>query len=128
MNEKDFADKITVVYVCTQGPDCSHFGMQDQTADTESSQSGGKGLYDALKTERTMRGLKRGLKVVRTGCQGWCGHAPVATVWPKGSVHHVTPSEAYDFLTEVEKNGEDARRRVYDMTQSHVANAALKNK
>jgi (2Fe-2S) ferredoxin len=126
MNEKDFGDKLNIIYVCTSGPTCSRHGMEDQTGDPELNPFGGKALHDALKTERTLRGKKYDIKVTRTGCQGWCDHAPVATTWPQGAVHHVQVKDSDAFLSEVEAHGRDKGREVYDMTLDHAQNAKRK--
>jgi (2Fe-2S) ferredoxin len=128
MNEKDFGDSIKVLYVCTSGPSCSRHGQEDQTADPEANPFGGRALHDALKMERTLRGHKREIKVVRTGCQGWCDHSPVATAWPSGAVHHVEVRDSDAFLDAVERQGRDPKREVYDMTLDHAANAAKRQK
>lgn len=126
MNERDFADKVQVIYVCAEGPNCGRHGMADKTGDMQANTAGGQALYEALKMERTLRGHKESLKVVRTGCQGMCDYAPVATAWPGGCVHHVEVADAVPFLDAVESAGRDQARQVYDLTRDRAANAAAK--
>jgi (2Fe-2S) ferredoxin len=79
MNEHDFdGDRPRQLLVCTYGADCG--------AALKARDGNPQALADALKTARTEAGLKRRLYVTKTGCMGWCEHAPVAQLLPEGII------------------------------------------
>jgi (2Fe-2S) ferredoxin len=79
MNEHDFdGDRPRQLLVCTFGADCGA-ALKRRDGDPAS-------LGDALKQARTQAGLKRGLYIIKTGCQGWCQEAPVCQLLPEGRV------------------------------------------
>ena len=80
MNEQDFdGDRPRQLLVCTFGEDCA--------AKLKQRDGNPQALGDALKTARTEAGLKRQIYVTKTGCQGWCEHAPVVQLLPEGRIY-----------------------------------------
>jgi (2Fe-2S) ferredoxin len=88
MNEHDFdGDRPRQLLVCTFGEDCAR-ALKERDGNPHA-------LGDALKAARTEAGLKRQLYVTKTGCQGWCQHAPVMQLLPEGRVFSApSPDEA----------------------------------
>ena len=87
MNEHDFnGDRPRQLLVCTFGEDCA--------AALKARDGSALALADALKAERNAAGLKRDLYVTKTGCMGWCEHAPVAQLLPEGRVYKNLSVEA----------------------------------
>jgi len=79
MNERDFdGDRPRQLLVCTFGEDCAR-KLKERDGNPHA-------LGDALKAARTEAGHKRELYVTKTGCQGWCEHAPVAQLLPEGRI------------------------------------------
>lgn len=79
MNEHDFdGDRPRQLLVCTFGADCAE-ALKRRDGNPQA-------LGDALKEARNQAGLKRRLYVIKTGCQGWCEHAPVVQLLPEGRV------------------------------------------
>lgn len=77
MNEHDFdGDRPRQLLVCTFGADCAE-ALKQRDGNPQA-------LGDALKEARTAAGLKRELYITKTGCQGWCQHAPVVQLLPEG--------------------------------------------
>jgi (2Fe-2S) ferredoxin len=80
MNEHDFeGDRPRQLLVCTFGEDC---GAALKRRDGQAF-----ALADRLKEARTAAGLKRELYVTKTGCMGWCEHAPVVQLLPEGRIY-----------------------------------------
>lgn len=80
MNERDFdGDRPRQLLVCTFGEDCA--------AKLKGRDGQATALADALKQERTQAGLKRELYITKTGCMGWCEHAPVVQLLPEGRLY-----------------------------------------
>lgn len=80
MNENDFdGDRPRQLLVCTFGADCGA-KLKDRDGNAQA-------LGDALKQARTDAGLKRELYITKTGCQGWCEHAPVMQLLPEGRLY-----------------------------------------
>lgn len=79
MNEHDFdGDRPRQLLVCTYGADCG--------AALKARDGSFQALADALKGARNEAGLRRALYVTKTGCMGWCEHAPVAQLLPEGLI------------------------------------------
>ena len=79
MDQDDFdGDRPTQILVCTYGADCG--------AALKARDGSPHDLADALKAARNEAGLKRRISVTKTGCMGWCAHAPVVQVLPRGMV------------------------------------------
>jgi (2Fe-2S) ferredoxin len=79
MNEHDFnGDRPRQLLVCTFGEDCA--------AALKQRDGQAFALADKLKEARTSAGLKRDLYVTKTGCMGWCEHAPVVQLLPEGRI------------------------------------------
>ncbi|HXB98547.1 MAG TPA: (2Fe-2S) ferredoxin domain-containing protein [bacterium] len=79
MNEHDFnGDRPRQLLVCTFGEDCA--------AALKQRDGQAFALADRLKEARTAAGLKRDLYVTKTGCMGWCEHAPVVQLLPEGRI------------------------------------------
>jgi (2Fe-2S) ferredoxin len=79
MNEHDFdGDGPRQLLVCSFGEDCAR-ALKERDGHAHA-------LGDALKVARNEAGLKRRLYVIKTGCQGWCEHAPVMQLLPEGRI------------------------------------------
>ncbi len=57
-------------------------------------------IRDALREEIGRRGLEREIKVVATGCNGFCAHGPICVVQPDGVFYERLKAEAVPELIE----------------------------
>jgi (2Fe-2S) ferredoxin len=121
MNEHDFdGDRPRQLLVCSFGEDCA--------AALKARDGNAMALGDALKAARTAAGLKRELYVTRTGCMGWCEHAPVVQLLPEGRLFKAP------LLADVEKTvqacrdggGALAKDLLWDYSQTRAQNQARK--
>jgi (2Fe-2S) ferredoxin len=121
MNERDFdGDRPRQALVCTFGEDCARaLKARDGQAST---------LADALKEARTRAGLKRELYVTKTGCMGWCEHAPVVQLLPEGRVYKdLSPEEAPLLVAALLDGGSGLEDRlVWDYSLSRAENLVRK--
>jgi (2Fe-2S) ferredoxin len=121
MNERDFdGDRPRQALVCTFGEDCARaLKARDGQAST---------LADALKEARTRAGLKRELYVTKTGCMGWCEHAPVVQLLPEGRVYKdLSPEKAPLLVAALLDGGSGLEDRlVWDYSLTRAENLVRK--
>jgi (2Fe-2S) ferredoxin len=121
MNEQDFnGDRPRQLLVCTFGEDCGR-ALKERDGHAHA-------LSDHLKEARTRAGLKRDLYVIKTGCQGWCEHAPVAQLLPEGRVYRdLSPEEAPALVAAMLDGGSGLEERlVWDYSLTRAQNLARK--
>jgi (2Fe-2S) ferredoxin len=119
MNEHDFdGDRPRQLLVCTFGEDCA--------AALKARDGNPHALGDALKAARTQAGLKRQLYVTKTGCQGWCEHAPVMQLLPEGRIFRSpAPADAAETVRACQDGGSAlAPRLLWDYSLSRAENEA----
>jgi (2Fe-2S) ferredoxin len=119
MNEHDFdGDRPRQLLVCTFGEDCA--------AQLKARDGQAHALGDALKAARTAAGLKRQLYVTKTGCQGWCEHAPVMQLLPEGRIFQSPPIADADKTVRACLDGGSqlADRLIWDYSQTRAQNEA----
>lgn len=119
MNEHDFdGDRPRQLLVCTFGADC---GAKLKARDGDP-----QALGTALKEARTAAGLKRQLYVTKTGCQGWCEHAPVVQLLPEGRIFRAPELTQADSVVRACVDGGSAlqERLIWDYSQSRAQNEA----
>ena len=117
MNEQDFnGDRPRQLLVCTYGEDCAR--------ELKARDGGAMALADHLKEARTRAGLKRDLYVTKTGCMGWCEHAPVVQLLPEGKVYKdLSPEEAPALVAAMMDGGSGLEDRlVWDYSQTRAQN------
>ena len=83
-------------------------------------------MADHLKEARTRAGLKRDLYVTKTGCMGWCEHAPVVQLLPEGRVFKdLSPEEAPELVAAMLDGGSGLEDRlVWDYSLTRAENVA----
>jgi (2Fe-2S) ferredoxin len=122
MNEHDFdGDRPRQLLVCTFGEDCA--------AKLKARDGSATALGDTLKAARTEAGLKRQLYVIKTGCQGWCEHAPVVQLLPEGRVFSSPQLKDAPAMVRACLDGGAALQKdlLWDYSQSRAQNQARRN-
>ena len=117
MNEHDFdGDRPRQLLVCSFGEDCA--------AALKRRDGSAMALADALKAARTEAGLKRELYVTKTGCMGWCEHAPAAQLLPEGRIYEgLGIGEAAEVVQACRRGGEGLEDRlVWDYSLTRAEN------
>lgn len=119
MNEHDFdGDRPRQLLVCTFGADCG--------AALKKRDGSAMDLADVLKHARTEAGLKRQLYVTKTGCQGWCEHAPVVQLLPEGRIFKAPTLEQAPAVVQACLDGGSALKEslIWDYSLSRAQNEA----
>jgi (2Fe-2S) ferredoxin len=119
MNEHDFnGDRPRQLLVCSFGEDCA--------AALKQRDGNATALGDALKAARTAAGLKRDLYVARTGCLGWCEHAPVVQLLPEGKIFKAPALAEADACVRACMDGGAAMKKdlIWDYSQTRAQNEA----
>lgn len=89
------------VFVCTSGKTCPSFG--------------GNEVCDALRKEIAERGLKKQIRINKTGCLDQCGHGAVVVVYPESTWYaHVRPEDASEIVEKHLIGDEPIERLLYD--------------
>lgn len=89
------------VFVCTTGKTCP----------TE----GGVDVCDALRKEIVERGLKKQIRINKSGCFDQCGNGPMIVVYPEGVWYsHVKVEDVKEIVEEHLLNGRPVERLFYD--------------
>lgn len=117
MNEHDFnGDRPRQLLVCSFGEDCA--------AALKQRDGNAMALGDALKAARTNAGLKRELYVTRTGCMGWCEHAPVVQLLPEGKIFKAPALGAVESCVQACMDGGTAMQKdlLWDYSQTRAQN------
>lgn len=83
-------------------------------AGTGCSSSGCKAVEQAMKAEIESKGLSSEVKIVETGCFGFCKMGPIVMVYPEGSFYcHVKPEDAVEIVDEHLLKGRMVERLLY---------------
>ena len=76
--------------------------------------SNSEAIYHALNQEVNTRGLANEIKVVETGCNGFCAAGPIMVVYPGGTFYQrVTTEDVSEIITEHMVNGKPLERLMY---------------
>lgn len=88
------------LFVCTAGETCP---IQDSLA-----------VCESLREEVKKRGLKKTVRVNKSGCLDQCGNGPMVVVYPDGIWYgHVQPSDASEIVEKHIVRGERVKRLLY---------------
>jgi len=89
------------VFICTSGKTCSQEGADE--------------VLDAMRREIASRGLKKEIRINKSGCLDQCGNGPVAVVYPEACWYaHLTPADAVEIVAEHLVNDKSVERCLYD--------------
>ncbi len=89
---------------------------------TSCAASGSRSVLDALKGEVTARGLDSEVRVVETGCRGFCAMGPVMIVYPEGIFYcQVQAQDVPDIVEETLVKGRVLERLTYKEPATHQA-------
>ena len=89
------------VFVCTTGKTCP----------TE----GGEDVCSALRKEIADRGLKKVIRINKSGCLDQCGNGPMVVVYPEQVWYaHVRPEDAQEIVESHLIGGKPVERLLYD--------------
>ncbi len=89
------------VFICTTGKTCSQ-----QNADE---------VLDLMRGEIANRGLKKEIRINKSGCLDQCGHGPVAVVYPESTWYaHLSGADAREIVEEHLIGGKPVERCLYD--------------
>lgn len=89
------------VFVCTSGKTCPT--------------AGGVEVCDALRKEISDRGLKKQIRINKTGCLDQCGHGAVMVVYPESVWYaHVKPEDAVEIVESHLIENKPVERLFYD--------------
>jgi NADH:ubiquinone oxidoreductase subunit F (NADH-binding)/(2Fe-2S) ferredoxin/NAD-dependent dihydropyrimidine dehydrogenase PreA subunit len=88
-------------------------------AGTSCESSGSRGTLAALQAEVVRRGLQDEVRVVETGCRGFCAMGPVMIVYPEGIFYcQVKPSDVEEIVEETLVKGRVVQRLVYETPET----------
>lgn len=83
-------------------------------AGTGCASAGCTAVEQAIKSEVERKGLTSEVKMVNTGCFGFCKMGPIVMVYPEGSFYcHVKPEDAIDLVDEHLLKGRIVDRLLY---------------
>ena len=89
------------VFVCTSGKTCS--------------QQCGEEIVSAMRKELSDRGLKKVIRVNKSGCLDQCGNGPMAVVYPEAVWYaHLTADDAKQIVEEHLVGDKPVERCLYD--------------
>jgi (2Fe-2S) ferredoxin len=89
------------VFVCTTGKTCP-----GQCADE---------VLDVMRREISARGLKKEIRINKSGCLDQCGNGPMAVVYPEGVWYaHLTAADAVEIVEKHLIEGKPVERCLYD--------------
>lgn len=89
------------VFVCTSGKTCP--------------QEGSEQILDLMRKEISERGLKKEIRINKTGCLDQCGNGPMAVVYPEAVWYaHLTPEDAREIVQKHLIEGKPVERCFYD--------------
>ncbi|MHB0857531.1 MAG: FAD-dependent oxidoreductase [Anaerolineae bacterium] len=84
--------------------------------------SGSEPLIKALKAEVVRRGLESEVRVVETGCRGFCAMGPVMVVYPEGTFYcQVSAADVPELVEETLVKGRIVERLTYKEPLTHQA-------
>ena len=88
-------------------------------AGTGCTSSGCKAVEDSMQAEIAKLGLENEVKIVETGCFGFCKIGPIVMVYPEGSFYcHVKPEDAPELVSEHLLKGRMVERLLYRDVQN----------
>jgi len=91
-------------------------------AGTSCESSGSRATMAALQAEIARRGLQDEVRVVETGCRGFCAMGPVVIVYPEGVFYcQVQPSDVEELVEETLVKGRVVSRLVYEAPETQQA-------
>lgn len=89
------------VFVCTTGKTCP--------------QEGAEAVLDAFRREISERGLKKDIRINKSGCLDQCGNGPMAVVYPEAVWYaHLSPEDVPDIVEEHLLADKPVTRCLYD--------------
>lgn len=84
--------------------------------------SGSRPVIEALKAEIARRGLDQEVRVVETGCRGFCAMGPVIIIYPEGVFYcQVQASDVEEIVEETLVKGRVVQRLTYEEPETHRA-------
>ncbi len=89
------------VFICTTGKTCSQ-----QCADE---------VLDVMRGEIAARGLKKVIRINKSGCLDQCGNGPMAVVYPEATWYsHLTKEDAKEIVEQHLIGDKPVERKLYD--------------
>lgn len=89
------------VFVCTSGKTCAL--------------DGGEEVCKSMREEISQRGLKKEIRINKTGCLDQCGNGPMVVVYPEGVWYsHVQPADGAEIVQSHLIEGTIVDRLLYD--------------
>ena len=89
------------VFICTSGKTCAQ-----QCADE---------VLDAMRGQISALGLKKEIRINKTGCLDQCGNGPMAVVYPEAVWYaHLNATDATQIVEEHLVGGKPVERCLYD--------------
>ncbi|HEY9733040.1 MAG TPA: (2Fe-2S) ferredoxin domain-containing protein [Drouetiella sp.] len=89
------------VFVCTSGKVCPNEGANE--------------VCDALRKEISERGLKKKIRINKSGCFDQCGNGPLIVVYPESTWYaKVQPSDCKEIVEQHLIDGKPVERLLYD--------------
>jgi NADH:ubiquinone oxidoreductase subunit F (NADH-binding)/(2Fe-2S) ferredoxin/Pyruvate/2-oxoacid:ferredoxin oxidoreductase delta subunit len=84
--------------------------------------SGAGPVKDALAAEIARKGLEKEVRVVETGCRGFCAMGPIVIVYPEGIFYcQVTPADIEELVEETLVKGRIVERLVFEAPDTQQA-------
>lgn len=89
------------VFVCTSGKTCAADNSED--------------VLKALREEIAELGLKKTIRINKTGCLDQCGNGPMIVVYPEGVWYaHVRPADCHEIVQSHLLGDKPVERLLYD--------------
>ena len=89
---------------------------------TSCAASGSQSVLDGFKAEVVARGLQNEVRVVETGCRGFCAMGPVMIVYPEGIFYcQVQAQDVAEIVEETLVKGRVVERLTYKEPATHQA-------
>jgi (2Fe-2S) ferredoxin len=89
------------VFVCTSGKTCPNEGAEE--------------VMQRLRDEISSRGMKKQIRINKTGCLDQCGNGPMIVVYPEAIWYaHVKPSDCLEIVESHLLNDKPVERLLYD--------------
>jgi (2Fe-2S) ferredoxin len=89
------------VFVCVSGKTCPNEGSIE--------------VCDALRKEIAERGLKKQIRINKSGCFDQCGNGPIIVVYPESVWYaHVKPEDCSEIIQSHLIDGKPVERLLYD--------------
>lgn len=89
------------VFVCTSGKTCPGEGSEQ--------------VLETLRREINELGLKKQIRINKSGCLDQCGNGPMVVVYPEGVWYaHVTPADCHEIIESHLLNDKPVERLLYD--------------